>query len=181
MSTSCNLLCDEELGTYTENECQESVPGGSNQAIFLLCGHNITDASSYAQVHAAIVAETAILVQGASFGIPAASPNKITTKVPCRSDTLLNYNRTFTYYNPNVSVVNSAFHDKAFSGLVKFQGLIIYECGADQVTFIDEPFLFTGNRVLTESEKEEQYYQGVGEWVSRTDPQITAVPLTIFS
>ena len=178
--SSCNYNCDNQLGAYVENNCQLELDGGSDQALFLECGHGIIDPSSYSQVNAAIVAGKARLVSGASFGIPAASANKQASKVPCRADTLLSYNRTITYYNPNISQTNSTFHKQLFAGH-KVAGLIIYECGADQITFINEDILFTGSRVLTETQDEKQYYGGTGEFKSINDPLIHNKPAGIFS
>lgn len=180
--SSCNYNCDNQLGTYEENECQLELPGGSNQIIFLECGHGITDPSSYTQVHNAIIAGKARLVSGVAVDIPAASPNKQTSKVPCRADTLLSYNRTVNYYNPNVSTTNDEFHSQLFGGH-NVAGVIIYMCGTDDpyVYFIDSPMLFTGSAVLPATTDEAQYYQGVGEYKSLTPPALYPAPAGIFS
>jgi hypothetical protein len=180
--SSCNYNCDEDLGTYNENDCQAEIPGGSNQALFLECGHTITDPSSYSQVNANILSGHAKLISGASFDIPAASPNKQASKVPCRTDSLLNYTRTLNYYNQNISQDNTTFHNTLFSGY-KLAGVIIYECGAEtpQVTWINSALIFTGNRVLPATIDEPQYYGGTAEWKDIDDPLIYDAPPGIFT
>lgn len=180
--SSCNYNCDENLGAYIENDCQLEIPGGSNQALFLECGHTITDPSSYSQVHANILSGKAKLIGGASFDIPQASPNKKASKVPCRVDSLLNYNRTLNYYNPNVSESNSTFHNILFSGY-KLAGVIIYLCGAEtpQVIWINSPLIISGSLVVPPTIDDPMYYGGVGEYKDIDDPAIYDAPPGIFS
>jgi hypothetical protein len=184
MTNCINYNCDDALGTYTELNCGYTLPGGSNAALFLECTHVITDASNATQVAAAIADGTATLVTGASFSIEAPSPQLIASKVPCKPDSVSTYTRTGAYYNPNVSAANSEFHSTMFAGR-KFGGMILYECGAnnagfEQVTWIDSQIIVTGGRILPNTNKDEQRYEGTFSWESISDPTIAATPAGIF-
>lgn len=184
MANCQNYNCDDALGTYEELNCGYTLPGGASAALLLECDHEIDDPSDATQVQAAIDDGKALLVSGGSFTIEPASPQIITSKVPCRPDSVSTYTRTGTYYNPNVSTANSDLHSTIFKGR-KFGGMILYECGAvnkgfDQVTWIDAQIVFTGSRVLPGSNKEEQRYEGTFSWESSEDALIYDKPAGIF-
>lgn len=181
-----NFNCDDTLGTYAENNCGYTVPGGANAAVFLECNSTVTDASDGAQIQADLDATPpkATLITGASFTIEAPTPQIIASKVPCRPDQVSTYTRTSTYYNPNVSIENSVFHSTMFKGR-KFGGVILYECGANdagfaQCTWIDNQLTVTGGRILPGSNKEEQRYEGTIAWESINEPYIVETPANIF-
>ncbi len=179
-----NFNCDDSLGTYSENNCGYTVPGGSNAGVFLECNSLLTDASDGTALLAEINAGRATLITGASFTIEAPSPQVITSKVPCKPDQVSTYTRTSTYYNPNVSKENSTFHSTMFKGR-KFGGLILYECGANnagfaQCTWIDSQLTVTGGRILPGTNKEEQRYEGTITWESLTEPLIVDTPAGVF-
>lgn len=186
MPNCVNYDCQDALGIYNEAQCGIELAGGSNQAIFLECNHQLTDPSDATAVQAEIDAGRATLVTGASFSIEAPSPVTADSLVPCRPASVSNYNRTGNYINPNVTAENVLFHQPIFKGR-KFGGIILYECGAaddvdgGQVTWIDNTVTFTGGRILPASQTEKQRFEGQFAWVSKLDPEIYPAPAGIFS
>ncbi len=184
MAYNCvNFDCDDDIGSYQENECGQELPGGSNKAVFLECNHQLTDPSDGAAVQAEITAGRAHLVTAAYFEIPAASPVTQDSVEACKPPTLVTYNRTIIHRNGQVNINNAAFYSTIFAGK-KFGGLILYECGtADsatpQVTWIDSQVTFTGNRILPGS-AELQRFEGTGAWVQKIEPTLHTVPANIF-
>lgn len=183
MANCVNYGCDDALGVYNENVCGEELTGGANQVVLLECNHQLTDASNGTELAAEISAGRATLVTGAYLSIEAPSPVTQDSIQACKPPVLVNYNRTGTYKNGNVSSANLDFHNGIFVGK-KFGGLIIYECGTSdaaipQVTWIDNQVTFTGGRILPGSQ-ELQRFEGTFSWQSKTDPRIYAVPANIF-
>lgn len=184
MSNCLNYDCDDVLTTYLENDCGYNVPGGSNQAVLFECNATTYDYTNGVQILADIAAGRAIKITRCSFDIPAPSPQKITSKVPCEGSSVISYDRTINYYNPNVSPVNSTLHNAMFKGH-KFAAILLYECAANaadiaQCTLINDTVKFSGGRILPGNTKEEQRYEGVGEWESLEDPSIIATPTGVF-
>ena len=73
MSTCINYCTTDPLGDYEIIECANDPVGGLSAALFLECGHSITDPSDATQITAAITAGEATLVRRCSFTIDAAS------------------------------------------------------------------------------------------------------------
>ena len=185
MATCVNYNCfDSPLDIYHENVCGEELQGGANAAVFLYCGHHLTDPSSATQINAEIAAGRARLVTGASFSIEAPSPVTSSTVVPCKTVHVSNYNRSGTYKNPNVSLEMIDFHKPIFGGR-SFGGLIIYECGTaeslkPQVTWINRPVTFEGGRILPGLTTETQRFEGKFTYLGKYDDDVYAVPPGIF-
>lgn len=181
---TCNYGCDETLENYEETTCGFSVPGGVNKAILLECNSGITKDSDASAINAAIAAQTAHVVTNASFSIDAATPVVLTSKVACTPDSVTNYTRTGTYYNPNVTKNNAEYHSTLFKGK-KLGGIILYECAAneseiaEQCTFIDAVITFTGSRILPSLDNEEQRFEGTFNWKSLSEPAIIDTPLGV--
>lgn len=191
MSTCVNYCTTDPLGTYEIIECANDPVGGLSSAIFLECGHGITeaDASDPADfataINAAITANLAIKVDRCSFTIDAASPVSVDSLVPCETPSLVTYDRKGVYKNPNVTPNNITFHDKMFDGR-KFGGLILFECATledatQYVTWVNSPVKFTGSRIVPEKNTEFQRFEGEFVWRSKNNPARYVAPTGIFS
>ena len=185
MSTCINYCTTDPLGDYEIIECANDPVGGLSAALFLECGHSITDPSNATQVNAAITAGEAKLVERCSFTIDAASPVTVESLVPCETPSLVTYDRKGVYKNPNVTPDNITFHDKLFDGR-KFGGLILFECATledttQYVTWIDSPIKFTGSRIVPEKNTEFQRFEGEFVWRSKVNPSRHTAPAGVFS
>lgn len=184
MANCTNYGCDDALGDYVENACQEILLGGVDAVIFLECNHAITDPSNASQINAAIANGTATLVTGIKVSLDAPSPIEIETNRACSPTRVVNYNRSGTYKNDNVSAANVTFHQGIFSGR-QFGGLILHECGTSsattpQITWIDRAISFTGGRIIPGNYNEQQRFEGAFKYLGLLDDDIYPVPAGIF-
>lgn len=175
---------EEDLGLYEDADCLIEIKGGASACVLLYRGHSILDPSSQTEVQDAIDNGYAQVIKDSSYSIDPPSAIKSESIIPCRAQTVINYDRTGTYKNPNISATNSDFHSNLFTTR-KIVGMIIYECGAandgvEQVTYINSPLTFEGGRILPGVDTETQRYEGKFSWRSRKDATIHAVPPGIF-
>lgn len=185
MSTCVNYCTSDPLGDYEIIECAQDPVGGLSAALFLECGHSITDPSDETQITNAITAGEAKLISRCAFSIDAASPVTVESLVPCETPSLVTYDRKGVYKNPNVTPDNIALHDQIFDGR-KFGGLILFECATledatQYVTWINSPVKFTGSRIVPEKNTEFQRFEGECVWRSKTNPTRHVAPSGIFS
>lgn len=168
MSKCNNFGCDEEFEVYTENDCGDIVLGGIDYVILLECNHTITDPSNATQINANVASGKAVIVTNAKMSIPEASPIKVDVDVPCVPQRVVNYNRTATYRNGNVSAANITFHNNLFPGR-KLGGAIFHQCAADKVTWVDEVISITGSRTIPDNNNATQAFVATFEWLSLYD------------
>ena len=173
---NCSNVCDDDaLGAYEEVACGTLISGGTNAVILLTCDSQLTDASNGTQINAEIAAGRAFIITGASATLDAASPVTVVSKIGCQPDKVTNYNRVGTYYNPNVTLQNINLHSQINAGRT-FGGMLIKECVANRVTWIDAALTFQGNRILTATDAEEQRIDATFNWKSLDDPKVFAMP-----
>lgn len=170
--------CDE-ITEHLKNDCEEFLQGGIPQVILLECNHTVTDPSNASQITANIAAGTATLIQNVKIGVDAASPVEIDSPISCQPPKLVNYDRSASYMDANVNSNNITLYDTCFSGR-SFGGMIVYECGADQVTWYDSVLNMTGSRIIPNNDLEFQRFEGTVKWKSKTEGQIYAAPAGIF-
>ena len=174
-----NICDDSELGTYEVSECGVLIPGGSNAIILLTCGSLLTDASNGTQIQAEITAGRAYAFPGISATLDAASAVVITSKLGCTPDSVGTYSRAGTLYSPIVTVQNINIFRTILSGGL-WGGLLIKECAANRVTWIDAAISFQGNRILPQTENEEQRIDATFNWKDLYDPRVFAMPTGDF-
>lgn len=180
MANCINYNCNDPLGLHLLNDCGDELQGGVKHAIILECDTQLTDPSNAVQVQAEIDAGRATLVKNIKVGMPAASPVKIASNVACSTDKLVTYDRTLTWMDGNINDNNiTEFYNNLLAGQSK-GGLIIYECGADQVTWIDDEVRFTGSRIIPDSDNEFQRFECTVEWRNKYDSTIYSAPAGIF-
>ena len=179
MANCLNYNCDDLLDHQLNALCGEPILGGAKNLVFLDCDHQLTNPSSGTQINAEVAAGRARLVKNVTFDIPRASATKIESPIACSPDVIVNYDRTFNLVDGNVNDDNIDFYNVLISGR-SIGGLIIQECGADQVTWIDDEIVFEGDRILPKTNKEFQRFEVTGSWLSKTMPHIYASPTGVF-
>lgn len=184
MYNCINYGCGDPLDDYNQNICDELIQGGLGAMIVLYCGSQITDPSSAAQINIELAAGRAKIIRGMMATIEAPTPIQIDPYVPCQTQTTVNYDRTGTYRNGNVSSGNDEFHNTLFAGK-PFGGLILYNCSSDSsgnnwVDWIDEAVKFTGGKIIPANDNEAQRYEGTFAWRGINGPVRYAAPAGIF-
>lgn len=179
MANCVNYNCTD-LGEHTPNNCNAILLGGISSLLILMCDHVITDPSNATQVNAAIADGTAILVEDAKIGVNAPSPVTIDSDVAGQPARVVNYDRSGTLIDANVSNANVTFYNDLFDGRA-FGGLILYEVDADQVTWIDKAIRFTGGRIIPNDVNDRQRFEGTFAWKSLTEGAIYSAPVGVFS
>ena len=175
LSYNCDPLIDHTINAL----CGEPILGGAKNLVFLDCDHLLTDPSSGTQINAEVAAGRAVLVKNVSLDIPRASATKIESPVACSPDVVVTYERSFNLVDGNVNDDNIDFYNTLFGGR-SIGGLIIQECGANQVTWIDSEVVLEGDRVLPKSNKEFQRFEATGTWLNKNMPHIYASPVGVF-
>lgn len=182
MANCVNYDCEDTLPDHTLNTCGDELLGGVKDAILLECDSQITDPSNATQVQAELDAGRATLVKNVSIELPAATPTLVDSTVACSTQKVARYERTLNLIDGNVSDANVDFYNEVFSTR-SFGGIILHECGEDEVTWIDEEIRFTGSRIIPNNNNEFQTFTGVGTWQTnpdRVDGNIYETPAGIF-
>lgn len=177
----CNT---DPLGDSDYIACpKDRLVGGSSQAIFLEVGHAITDPSDDTEITTALNNGSAHLVQQIAFWVDAASPIEQDSLVPCETSSLVNYDRTGGYVNPNVTNQNVSFHDNLFDGRT-FGGVIFAGCGKDGITdkvyWINHPIKLKGSLIFPRPNSEFQRFEGTWAGRSMNNHTVHNVPPGIF-
>lgn len=191
MANCINLCTSDPLGDYELADCANDPVGGMSAVIFLECDHQLVaadfedTATLGTKINAEITAGRATLVERCSLTFEAASAVTQDSLVPCETASLVTYERTANYVNPNISNTNIAFHNNLFDGR-NFGGLISYECGYDDstetkyISWVDASVKFTGSRIVPGANTEFQRFEGTGAWKSKFNPQRYECPTGVF-
>lgn len=182
MANCVNYNCEDDLGEHTLNDCGEELLGGVKDTILLECDHTITDPSNATQVQANIDSGKATLLKNVQYEMPAASPVLVDSTVACSTQKVARYERTLNYIDGNVNDANIDFYNEVNSTR-SFGGVILHECAADQITWIDEEVRFQGSRIIPNNNNEFQTFTGIGSWETapdNVDGNIYATPAGIF-
>lgn len=192
MANCINLCTSDPLGDYELPECTNDPVGGMSAVIWLECDHQLTESDFLAgpvdlgtAINAEITAGRAHLVERCSFTLEAASEVTQDSLVPCEVPSLVTYERSGNYINPNVTQTNITFHNNLFDGR-NFGGVIAYECGYDDstetkyVTWVDASVKVTGSRIVPSANTEFQRFEGVAKWKSKYNPQRYEAPTGVF-
>jgi len=180
MANCTDYNCSDPLGLHLLNDCGDELQGGVKDAIILECDTLLTDPSSASEIAAEIAAGRATLVKNIKIGMPAASPVNIASNVACSTDKLVTYDRTLTWMDGNINDNNiTEFYNNLLAGQSK-GGLIIHECGADQVTWINDEVRMTGSRIIPDSDNEFQRFECTVTWRNKYDSSIYTTPVGTF-
>ena len=178
--TNCyNYNCDDPLGEHLLNICGTEKQGGIRDAVILQCNHQLTDPSNGTAVQAEIDAGRATLVKNLKIGIDAPSPIEAEPQIACSTAKVVTYDRTANWVDGNVNNTNVDFYNNLLGGQSK-GGVILHECGADEVTWIDDEIRFVGGRIVPNNDTEYQRFEATVKWRSKTEPGIYSTPVGIF-
>lgn len=183
MSNCLNYDCNDPLGDHMPNDCDEVLLGGIDAIIVLECDSQLTDPSSAVQIAAEIAAGRATLIENVKVSIEAASPVTVDPLVSCSTPKLVNYDRSGTIIDGNVSDNNIDVYNKINAGRA-FGGLILHLCGTEdsvggaKVLWIDKKVEFTGSLIVPPNNNDIQRFEGKFTWRSKGDPNMYASPST---
>lgn len=179
MPTCLNYNCTDAVEDQLLNDCEEELQGGADAAIILTCDHQLTDPSDAVEVQAEIDAGRAFVYENLKIGIEEPSPVEVDSNIACRSPKRVTDERSGTWIDGNVNDTNRSAYDTLKNNTVG--GIVIRECAADQVSFIDDAVQFKGGRILPNNENEFQFFNMPFAWKSKFEPTLHAVPAGIFS
>lgn len=185
MGDCINYNCEDLLGDHTLNSCGEEYLGGIDAAVFLDCGHQLTNPSNGTQIAAEIAAGRATLVKNIKVGMPKASPVEIESNVACSTPKLVTQERALTYIDGNVNSANTSFYNNLSSGR-SFGGMILHLCGTseadagEKVLWVDAECRFTGSLVVPETNNEFMRFEGDIKWRKKDNPLPYHNPVGIF-
>ncbi len=186
MAQCISYECDEALISHALNTCGEELLAGGSGMILLACGHQLTDASSAAQIAAEILAGRAVLMDNVKIGIDAAAAVEVDSNIVGASQTLVTYNRSGTVLDSNVSDANRAFYDQLYSGKT-YGGAVVYIKGTEEstggalVTFINDPVKFIGSLPIQNNNDQIMVFTGSFKWRSKAMPTLVAAPTGVFT
>lgn len=192
MANCINLCTTDPLGDYELPECTNDPVGGMSAVIWLECDHTLTEAdfdgdktTLGTKINAEITAGRAHLVERCSFTFEAASEVTTDSLVPCEVASLVTYERSGNYLNPNITATNITFHNGLFDGR-NFGGIITYECGYDDsteqkyISWVDASVKVTGSRIVPGANTEFQRFEGVAKWKAKYNPMRYEMPIGVF-
>ena len=179
MANCVNYNCSE-LPDWTANDCNSILLGGISSFIILECDNQLTDPSSASDINTEIAAGRATLIEDVKVSIEAASPIEIESDVSCQPPRTVNYDRSGSLIDANVSDDNVNFYNNLFDGRA-FGGIIIYECDSDQVTWIDAAVRFSGSRLIPNDSNDRQRFEGTFKWKALNNGRIYSAPTGIFT
>lgn len=179
MSNCIDYNCSD-LEDHLLNDCGNELPGGSPQMVILDCDHTVTDPTNGTTINANISAGRAILVRNVKISMAAPSPVTVPSNIANETDKVVNYDRSLTVIDGNINAQNILFARAMFQGRT-VGGIIFYEPGANQVTWIDAAIKATGGRVFPDSNTEFQRIESTYTWRKLDEPQVYSVPVGVFS
>jgi len=185
MANCLNYDCNDPIGDHMPNDCDELLLGGVNSIILLECDSQLTDPSNASQIVAELAAGRAVQIDNVKVSIEAASPITIDPPVSCSTPKLINYDRSGTLIDGNVSDNNISVYNQIFGGR-SFGGVILNLCGTEdsvggpQVLWIDSKVELNGSLIVPANNNEVNRFEGKFTWRSKGDPSMYAQPSNIF-
>lgn len=171
------------IGNHTPNDCGTEILSGYSELILLECGHGITNFESAAQYTAALNAGTAIMVQEVKMGFDLPSAISVTPNVSGETETTVNYNRTATVKDGNVSGANDDWYSSANVGR-RFAGFIAYsnsDPDNPRIRVVLGKVKMNGGLVALDDDTDTERYEHTLAWKSKTGPRMYTAPVGIFS
>jgi len=151
----------------------------------LECDNQLTDPSDPAEITTEIAAGRAHLLLGLKIGVDAPTAIEVDSNVSGGTTKLVNYDRTMTLIDGNVSDNNIDVYDKVCGGRV-FGGAILYLVGTEQSTagasvyYIDSAINFTGGLTIPNNDNEFITFNATAKWRKKTMGTLATAPAGIF-
>jgi hypothetical protein len=163
--------------------CPEAVNGGMSAAILFKCDvtrEDITvdedpDTIDADKIDALIASDRAKKVTGPNLRITLNAPEAVTAESfdPCGSESTVNYNRTLTWEDANVSADRQKFYNSINTSVgFIIGGMLVLECDAQRFTYINDEVKFAGGRQSPATNAERQFFSFEVSWRNKVDPDI---------
>jgi hypothetical protein len=172
-------ICGDDWdGPYHSDQCP--VASGMRDIALLKIGIGPADimngdltALDIAKITALVGSGDIVIANGLSASLEPATAVTAQTYVACGPETYnVTYDRTVNISDPNTTDVNIQFWNSIDSTKgVKLGGMLLRECNADRVTYIDAPIYISGNRISPQA-TETQRFEKVGTWREQDDPRV---------
>ena len=174
-----SFICSD-LEPYPETDACVNFVGGMSKAVIVKAGV-VVDPLSEAEVQAAITAGNAVLVESVLIDLPEASVVTQSPTIACETDNVVTYNRTINMRDGKVVQAVKLFYD-ALNNSSGFRAgmVIVYECSENRQFVIDATVKFQGSMTKPGSDTEYQVFNYIGNWRSKTDPDMSATLNPIF-
>jgi hypothetical protein len=171
--------------------CPEPVNGGMSAAILFKCDvtrEDITDDEDpdlidADKIDALIVANRAKKVTGPNLRITLNAPSPVTQESfdPCGTEATINYDRTLTWEDGNVTADRQAFYNSINTSVgFIIGGALILECDAERFTYIADELKFSGGRQSPATSQERQFFSFEVSWRNKVDPDILDFVANVF-
>jgi hypothetical protein len=182
--------CADDWADIGEGElCFSRKVGGINAAIIFKCGVTREDViNSYNndeldndKIEALIANNQAKLIPGVQITINEPSELTAPSGDPCVGDSAINYDRSLTWQDYNVTRARNEFYNTigAAKG-VKFGGLLLKHCQTNMLTFIEGDVKFNGGRNSPEQSAEAQLFQYNVTWRNVDNDEIFEQEIDVF-
>lgn len=174
-------ICNNPLEEYINDDCQENYAGGI-EGIIIFTGDLPEDPSDEAQVQALIDGGSARLLRNLKCGIPEPSPITSPSMVSCQPERTVNYDRTMTLIDADVSKENVDFYNSLNNSTGRIiNGFIAHHCDVDRISFVDKPTAFEGGLIIPDDNIDQpQHFAYTAKWKDKGDAKIYDSPGTIF-
>lgn len=171
--------------------CPEPVNGGMSAAILFKCDvsrEDITDDEDPDLIDAdkidALIADNrAKKVTGPNLRITLNAPSPVTQESfdPCGTEATINYDRTLTWEDGNVTADRQAFYNSINTSVgFIIGGALILECDAERFTYIADELKFSGGRQSPATSQERQFFSFEVSWRNKIDPDILDFVANVF-
>lgn len=178
---SCVTYNCDELPGYILNECDDVLDGFS-QIMLLECGHGITDFTNPTQYNAALSAGKAKIMPAVKAGLDLPSALSVEANVSGETPNNVNYDRTATVIDGNVSLNNDNFYDVVHGGH-KFGGFVLFSNSDEdnpRIEVVNAVVKASGGKVAGNTGGDTTRYETTLAWRSKKGPKTYPAPAGIF-
>lgn len=177
----CTSYCDEELNSYNPIACDDYQLSGVDAVVLFACGSEPADPTDGTEVQNLIDAGNAIKVSNVRIGLPAGSAVTQPSPIAGGTDLTINYDRTATIFDANMTVENNTFWNAALER--RFGAALFHNVDADDCFFVNPPSGINTqiSPVVLDQNTEFRRYEGQFSWRDKSMPELTASPAGIFS
>lgn len=170
--------------------CSARKEAGINAAIIFRCGvtradiidDENNDTISNDKVEALLSTDRAKLISGVQITLNAPSELTAPSGNPCVGDTAINYDRSLTWQDYNVSRERNEAYNilNAAKGFV-LGGALLKHCASDMLTYIEGDIKFNGGRQSPEQSSEAQFFEFNVTWRNKDAEEIFEQSIDAFA
>lgn len=164
--------------------CNTKFTGGVPQAVLIGCNNSVDPDSPTlgADINALITGGNAALLSNLKINVDAPSAVTGPSFVGCVPDTFITSDHTITFIDRNVTEGTVDYYNDILSNFGgEIGGMILYECGADRITYYDMALSMSGGRVIPEQDNDLQRFEWTFTGRSPLLPVIRDTPAGVFA